>query len=977
MTNTIPPHDHGPQAESTSLPHYKSWLDWAYDVGAICAQQEAHIKSILLSTATSAHTLESFAHFKDELSAATNVKLHSDEVVAMLSQHIVIKPVLDALFPHYPFTERNVIASSMTRMLEILDQDGLNRANDKLQPFYESVQGRISTVKSVSDRQQVIIELFDQFFKVAFPKLQKKLGIVYTPVEVVDFMLHSVNDLLQREFGQSFSSSDLHVLDPFTGTGTFITQLLQSELISAAALERKYRHELHAFEILPLAYYIAAINIESVYNQRYELQHGKAVPVATYQSNSIVVLTDTFNYEEKQGRLDPNNPFVPNSELRRKVENLPVQVIVGNPPYSVGQKRQNDDNQNEKYPALDERIARTYGAQSQQKIQLKSKLYDSYIRAWRWASDKIGQHGIVAFVTNAGWLDSAVTAGMRACLTQEFSYIYIYHLKGNARTTGEQRRKESANIFGVGSRAPIAITILVKNPQAKEQGQIYFAAAADYLTREQKLKQLHDLKSILNPAVGLQRLKPDTYGDWLQQRRSDFEHFITMAGKNQSGLALFKNYSLGVFTGRGAWSYNASAQALAANMSRCIAFYNEQVAKAKEMGAAFVPDSDPTKIKWDRAQRKHVTMGRIYPAFSPEKVVLSLYRPFCKEWLYNDSMWLNCVYQMPQLFPFAGAENLTIDVSGVGAQEFSCVMSDCISSLEHIEKVQCFPRYLYRQATPTELQAAASSAATASAAKTAAKDAQPPVAPVASTEPQALSLLDLVEPESAAPLVIVNGYVREDAITPEAIAHFQAAYAGHEAEIDADAVFYYIYGLLHSKEYRAAYALNLQKELPRIPRVAAWADFKAFTAAGRKLAQLHVGYEHVTPYQGCVLETQGEQVSKLVGRLEYGKIAGKQGSAAKDKSVIKYNDSITIMSIPLQVQDYVVNRKSALDWVVERCGVSVDRDSQIVDDYNAFAQAMGDKDYILHLILRVITVSLETMAIVQALPLLKLHPLDR
>ena len=973
MTNTIFPHDHGPLAElSQPKTHqYKTWRDWAHDVGAICAQQEAYIKSILTSDTTSQQTLQSFAHFKDELSAATNVKLHPDEVVAMLSQHIVIKPVLDMLFPHYPFTERNVIASSMTRMLKTLDQDGLKRANDKLQPFYHYVQWRLSSVESVNDRQRVIIELFDQFFKAAFPKLQEKLGIVYTPVEVVDFMLHSVNDLLQREFGQSFSSTDLHVLDPFTGTGTFITRLLQSELISAADLERKYRHELHAFEILPLAYYIAAINIESVYNQRYAMQHGQAVPVTDYQSNSIVVLTDTFNYEEKQGRLDPNNPLEPNSELRRMVENLPVQVIVGNPPYSVGQKRQNDDNQNEKYPALDERIAHTYASQSAQKIQLKSKLYDSYIRAWRWASDKIGSQGIVAFVTNAGWLDAAVTADMRACLTQEFNYIYIYHLKGNARTTGEQRRKERENVFGVGCRAPIAITILVKNPQAKEQGQIYFAAVADYLTREQKLKHLHELKSILNPAVGLERITPDVYGDWLQQRRSDFDHFITMAGKNQSGLALFSNYSLGVFTGRGVWSYNASVQALTANMSRCIAFYNEQVAKAKKLGADFVPDSDPTKIKWDRAQLKHVTMGRTYPDFAPEKVVLSLYRPFCKEWLYNDSAWLNCVYQMPQLFPFAGAENLTINVSGVGAQEFSCVMSDCISSLEHIEKVQCFPRYIYRPATQAELQAAESELYQRPAATPATQ------ATHGAQGPRALSLLDLLEHESIAPVVIVNGYVREDAIPPEAIAHFQAAYAGHEAEIDADAVFYYIYGLLHSKDYRTVYALNLQKELPRIPRVASWADFKAFTAAGRQLAKLHVGYEQVTPYQGCLIETSGEQVSKQVRSIKYGKIAGKQGNAAKDKSVIKYNDSITIRNIPLQVQEYVVNRKSALDWVVERCGISVDHDSKLVDDYNAFAQALGDEDYILHLILRVITLSLETVAIVKALPQLTIHPLDR
>ena len=952
----------------------KTWQDWAQDVGAICTRQVELINGILNSPDTSEQTRQAFALFKQELIDATSVNLSTDDVVEMLSQHIVIKPVLDALFPNYPFTERNVIACSMTRMLDQLDQDGLNRANDELHYFYDSVQFRMRNVESVSDRQKVIIELFDQFFKVAFPKQQEKLGIVYTPVEIVDFILHSVSDLLHREFGESFSSPHVHVLDPFTGTGTFIAQLLQSDLISAEALEQKYRHELHAFEILPLAYYVAAINIESVYNQRYEKVHGHAVPVDEYQSNSIMVLTDTFNYAAKEGSLDPNNPFVPNSKLRREVESQELRVILGNPPYSVGQKNQNDDNQNEKYPALDARIAETYVARAD-KSKLKSKLYDSYIRAFRWSSDKIKERGIIAFVTNAGWLDSASANGMRRCLQEEFSSVYVFHLKGNARTSREQRQKEAGNIFGVGSRAPIAIIVLVKNPEATEQGQIYFAQVDDYLTREQKLKQLRDYGSVLNPQVPLTHITPDTHGDWLNQRRDDFAHFITVDGKNNDDLAIFANYSLGIVTSRDSWAYNASKEALVANMSRCIATYNEQVEQAKLQGDAFEMDNDPTKIKWDRPQRKHVKIGRIYPAFDESKIVLSLYRPFFKERLYNDKAWISCVSQMPQLFPFAGAENLTIGVTGVGAHEFSCLMSNCISCFDHMEKSQCFPRYLYRLATKAEL------AAYRQARVDGEEDTSSLLgdfeSDVISPEPQALSLFDIAEHDASVPKVIVNGYVREDALKPEAIAHFQQAYAGHEAEIDADAVFYYIYGLLHSTDYRTTYASNLQKELPRIPRVAMWDDFKAFMDAGRKLSKLHVGYEHVTLYQGCKIVGLTPQASTRVIKLSYGKNAGKKGNAAKDKTTIHYNDSITITDIPLEAQEYVLKRKSALDWVVECCGISIDKDSRIVNDYNAFAQEMGDEDYILNLILRVITVSLETMQIVKALPRLTIHPLDR
>ncbi|MBU3844041.1 MAG: hypothetical protein H9847_04105, partial [Candidatus Anaerobiospirillum pullicola] len=718
-----------------------------------------------------------------------------------------------------------------------------------------------------------------------------------------------------------------------------------------------------------------AINIESVYNQRYKDMHGHEVPVEEYQSNSIVVLTDTFNYAAQEGSLDPNNPFVPNSELRREIENLELRVILGNPPYSAGQDSQNDDNQNEKYPALDQRIAETY-VERAGNVQLKNSLYDSYIRAFRWASDKITERGVIAFVTNAGWLDSAAASGLRRSLAEEFSSIYVYHLKGNQRTSGEQSRKEGGKVFGAGSRAPIAITLLVKNPAAAEQGQIYFATVDDYLTREQKLQQLHAMGSVLNPQMPLTHITPDTHGDWLNQRRDDFAHFITVDGKNNDGLAVFANFSGGIKTNRDAWAYNSSKESLATNMGRCIATYNEQVEQAKLQGDAFEMDNDPTKIKWDIPQRKHVKIGRIYPAFSESKIVLSLYRPFFKEWLYNDRAWINRVYQMPQLFPFAGAENLTIGVCGVGGKNFSCLMFNAISDLNSLEAgAQCFPRYLYRKATTSELAAYRQAHPdTNEVTCTLLDDSE---ANVATPEPQATSLLDLAEHDASVPQVIVNGYVREDAIKPEAIAHFQAAYAGHEAEIDTDAVFYYIYGLLHSTDYRTTYANNLQKELPRIPRVTTWDDFKAFMEAGRQLAKMHVGYEHVTPYQGCQIAGLTPDVSKIVTKLEYGKIAGKKGAAAKDKTVIKYNSSITITGIPLEAQEYVVNRKSALDWVVERCGYSVDKDSHIVNDYNAFAREMGDEDYILNLILRVITVSLETVKIVKALPKLTIHPLDR
>ena len=941
--------EHLKSAFIKKLGNRRDWEDWAQDVGEICSRQVEHIKAMVGDDA-SPENRKAFADFKAELIAATRVKLSDEDVVEMLAQHIVIKPVLDELFRGYPFTEKNAIASAMTKMLERLDQDGLTRTNDELQDFYQSVGFRMQNVTSVSDRQKVIVDLFDRFFKVAFPKQQDKLGIVYTPIEVVDFMTNSVNDILKKEFGCTFSTHGVHVLDPFTGTGTFIARLLTSGLIASKDLEYKYAHDLHAFEILPLAYYIASINIESVHNELYKKQHaGQELPIESYRANDITVLTDTFSSGTSQLELTELTTLSENIKRRKAVDSMDLRVIIGNPPYSVGQESQNDDNQNESYPDLDARIAATY-VEKAGKITNRNSLYDSYIRAFRWASDRIKDRGVVAFVTNAGWIDSASANGMRRCLQEEFSSVYIFHLKGNARRAGEQRHKEAGNIFGSGSRAPIAITILVKNPDSAEQGQIHFAYIDDYLSREQKLQQLNILGSVLNPAFKLTTITPDAHGDWLNQRRDDFAHFISVDGKRNDGeVAVFANFSNGIKTNRDAWSYNSSKKAIASNFERCIATYNEQLAITVETGD--VPAKDDTKLKWSGALENAFKRQIPSPDFDHNAITVSIYRPYIAQWLYNQKFWLERTYQIPSLFPFASAQNLAIGIAGVGASSFSCLMSDSIACLDCLEKSQWLPRYIYRPVG----------------------DADHGSQSTKGTKTKATDILTGNQ-------VVVNGYIREDAIRPEAVAHFRAAYAGHETEIDADSVFYYIYGILHSKDYRETYANNLQKELPRIPRVASFEDFKAFAQAGRALAELHVNYEQVEPYAGCTitgLEGGADTVDLRVTKLKYGKLAGKKGNAALNKTKIVYNGKISIKGIPLEVQDYVVNRKSALDWVVERCGVSVDTTSQIANDFNNMAEEKGDPLYILHLILRVITVSLETNKIVAALPALRIHTLDQ
>ena len=911
------------------------WEDWANDIAKIARTHIDRIQGILDNPANSAEQA-AFSSFAHELRDDLNNSISDGEIVEMLAQHLITKPVFDALFADYSFAQHNPMSRAMQAVLDALQQHRLGKEADTLSKFYDSVKMRAQGIDSAQGKQKIIVELYDKFFRNAFPKMTERLGIVYTPVEVVDFILHSVNHLLQAEFGQTLGSKGVHIIDPFTGTGTFITRLLHSGLIAPSELAHKYQHEIHANEIVLLAYYIAAINIEASYHS---LAGGKYVPFEG------ICLTDTFQMYEKDDLL--SQLTVDNSARRKRQKQLDIRVIVGNPPYSAGQTSANDNNANIAYPHLDERIRSTYAARSV--ATLKNALYDSYIRAIRWASDRIGNAGIIGFVTNAGWLDANTADGLRLCLAQEFASLHIFHLRGNARTAGEQRRKEKDNVFGSGSRAPIAISLLVKNPQSAAQGQIYFHDIGDYLSREEKLEKIASAGSIAGIA-DWQAISPDAHGDWLRQRDDGFAEFMALGNKGDTEEAtLFDNYSRGVMSSRDAWVYNSSRQAVSSNMSSMIAFYNAELQRfdAAHPGldsktrAALVDgfiDTNHQRISWTVNLKQDLAKDRSFE-FDESCLVPSLYRPFTKQWLYFNRTFNERVLQMPRIFPEAGVENVVIQVSGVGARDFSVLMNNTLPCNDNIEKGQCFPLYLYDEAAQEHAQAQASDTTDLFAAKDAAPKARP----------------------------------RRDAMTDVGLAHFQSAYAGER--ISKEDVFYYIYGLLHSPDYRARYADNLSKELPRIPRVKTAADFWAFSQAGRDLAALHLNYETVAPY-ALTIEAKGKrlellsaaELNELDFRVEKMKLA-KKG----ELSTVIYNARIRIQDIPPAAWDYVVNGKPALDWVMERQSVRTEKDSGIVNDANDWAQeTMHNPRYPLELFARVVTVSLETQRIVAALPKLAL-----
>src|SRR5690554_5337860 len=555
------------------------WEDWANDIAKIANTHIDRIRAILEDD-SHIEEIAAFNAFANELRDDLNNSIPDEEIIEMLAQHLITKPVFDALFEEYSFAKHNPMSQAMQQVLDKLHEHSLEKERSTLESFYESVKLRAEGINSAEGKQRIIVELYDKFFRNAFPRMTDRLGIVYTPIEVVDFILQSVEDVLKTEFKTSMADKNVHILDPFTGTGTFITRLLQSGIIPPDRLPEKYKNEIHANELVLLAYYIAAINIEATYHGiltgNLSGENDDLIFEPEYEPFTGICLTDTFQMGEKADLVD--ELLEENSARRKRQQELDIRVIIGNPPYSSGQESANDNNANVQYPKLDERIRNIYAARSS--ATNKNALYDSYIRAIRWSSDRIKDRGVIGFVTNGGFIEANTADGLRKCLADEFSSLYVFHLRGNARTSGERRRKEKDNVFGQGTRTPIAISILVKNPEKRQKGQVYFHDIGDYLDREQKLEAIKELISIkgISDHRGWQHLVPDSFGDWLNQRDPNFDTYISIGDKkDKTTEVLFRNYSVGVNTNRDAWCYNASQTSISSNMSSMISFYNAEL----------------------------------------------------------------------------------------------------------------------------------------------------------------------------------------------------------------------------------------------------------------------------------------------------------------------------------------------------------------------------------------------------------------
>ena len=884
------------------------WENWAAEVGEIAKKYIARIARLV--TGNGGKYSAEFDEFVRTLRHNLNPGITAEQCIEMLAQHLITRPVFEALFADYQFVSNNSISSSMQMMIDLLESEAVDKDLTVLSNFYESVRANVGKIDNLEGKQTVIKNLYEKFFKRAFPLTVEKLGTVYTPVECVDFILHSVDEVLQSEFGAALTHENVHVLDPFTGTGTFITRLLQSGLIRPEDMVRKYRHEIHANELVLLAYYIADVNIESVFQE--------VCPQPEYLPYDGICLTDTFQLGENSEDDIFKGFFKENTEAVEAQRRTPIRVIIGNPPYSIGQKSANDNAQNQSYPLLDQRIAETYVAGST--AGLSKGIYDSYIRAYRWATDRLSPEdgGVIAFISNGTWIDGNSHDGFRASLEKEFDKIYVYNLRGNQRTSGELSRREGGKIFGSGSRTPIAITLLVRYPEDRrsDKCQIFYHDIGDYLSREEKLRKITQAQSYRG--LDWTHITPNDKHDWINQRDGLFDTLLPLAPEKKfdaKSKSVFSTYATGVLSSRDAWVTGFSKEQVSKNMQAMIAFYNQQIEKE-------AVSEDKTKISWTRALRNDLSKATKH-TFDTKAFVETLYRPFCKQQLYYHRPFIESPGLWNKLFPTPQHKNLVICMSGVGsAKEFSALVTNSITDYQVQYNSQCFPLYWYDE-----------------------KKGEPEV-----------SLFGTTNEER---------WTQRDGITDWCLQEVRSRFAGAQSLTKED-IFYYVYGLLHSRDYRERFADDLRKALPRIPIVERAEEFIAFSKAGRRLAQLHLHYEDYAH------EAEGVEVDErdytAADEFAYYAVEKMRFPKKDERHTIIYNGHITLHNIPAEAYDYVVNGKSAIEWVLERYAVTIHKDSGIKNDPNLWSREQGKPRYILDLLLSIIHVSVETQKIVAELP---------
>ena len=923
------------------------WDDWSKDIATVAGRYIRLIEQLLEDP----ERQDAFQDFVDALRATLNPAVDNESAVEMLAQHILTAPLFDAMFPDHSFSKQNPVSRAMNTILEMLtDHSMIENERRELDSFYRAMVERIEAVHTLAGKQEIMRTLYDRFFSQAFPRMSERLGIVFTPVEVVDFIIRSADNAMRTAFGQSLGDPGVAIIEPFAGTGTFVARLLQLGVISPEALEHKYKNEIFANEFVLLSYYIASINIEQVYHQ---VRAEQGVDEG-YVEFPGMTLTDTFQLHEGDGTITEDfEGLAANNERAKAEKDSAITVIVMNPPYSSGQNSANDNNQNLAYPRLDERIADTYATKSTGAN--KNSLYDSYFRALRWASDRIENRGVIAFISNSSFVDGNSADGVRLSLQEEFSQIFMYNLRGGIRgKMGDGAKREGGNVFDI--QTGVAITVLVKDPAHCGTAEIFYAEAEDYATRQEKLDQVSTYRSIagMSGADAFRPITPNEHGDWISSRDERFATYQEIGSKSFKGKAgtpaVFQQYSAGLQTNRDAWCYNFSRASVETNIRNMTDAYNTQLLTGEQ-------DYDEQVIKWSSSLESSFKRS-IQATFNASRVQLSTYRPFVRMWVYFDAMLNHRTYQLPQQFPTPRHTNVALGPSGERRRDFSIGITTQLPDLEMVSKAQWFSLYIWEPLSPTSgsepdlfADLATSSESSSDGAATA-------------------SSLDFSRPIGDQIPVILDGYRRVDNVTDATLASYREHYG--DAGITKEDIFFYVYALLHHPEYRERYKDDLKKMLPHIPRAA---GFHTYASVGRELADLHVNYEQVEQHPSVHEEVSLHAPEDLWERYRIGTRKmrfPKQGRRDTDYTRLEYNDYVTLTGIPAEAQGYSISGRSPLEWIIDRYHVKTDKASGIVNDSNDFLREQGRPDAVVDLIKRLVTVSMRTQELLATLPPLEI-----
>jgi len=837
--------------------------------------------------------ITAFENFVTICQENINPNISIQAVEEMLIQHLLTERLFRKVFDRADFANLNIIAHEIEKVVLALvtPHGGRGMFFKPLDRFYHAIESTAAVIQDFSEKQAFLNTVYEKFFQGFSVKVADKYGIVYTPQSVVRFMVNSIEKILQTEFGRSLSDKGVHILDPFVGTGNFIIHVMQK--IRKTALPHKYENELHCNEVMLLPYYIASMNIEHEYMRL----------TGEYKPFEGICMVDTFQLAEPAKQTLFTFMTEENTERVKQQQETPLFVILGNPPYNVRQLNENDNNKNRKYPTIDQRVRETYAQDST--ATNKIALSDVYIKAFRWASDRIGDEGVIAFITNSGFVNGIAFDGMRKHLAQDFDSIYILDLGGNVR----QNPKLSGtthNVFGIQVGVSIALLVKKNRPDRSslETCQIWYACLDEFWRKEQKYDWLNKETHYAN--VHWQEITPNQKHIWLTGGMSvDFETFMPMGtkeakySKKKKVETIFKLYSNGVKTNRDFWVYNYSISELSKNVQQTIGVYNEQVSKWSHIygNKVNVDDFvlyDNSKISWSSTLKAHLKAGN-FANFSKENIRESLYRPFTKLFIYCDNILVDRLGQFLHIFPNSQSqtENCIICVSGIGHDIFRCQLSNCIVELKYSNSAngstQCFPFYTYDE----------------------------------------------------------DGSNRRENLTDWALAQFLNQY--QDDSITKWDIFCYVYAVLHHPQYREKYAANLKRELPRIPFAP---EFREIADVGKRLIDLHINYEQQPKYPLTFIETEGEQLDWRVEKMKL----------SKDKTQIIYNHFLTLAGIPLEAFEYKLGNKSALHWIIDQYQFKTDKRSGIVNDPNR----TDEPDYIVSLIQRVVTISLETVKIIKS-----------